>query len=101
MGVVRNATQSYETSMRLAENAELTAIRRAADNGDILCRVSGFHRAGSASLGFKWQLDRRRCFRMELIALPPNKGMELTIKGITPFARAKAAPLLLAAQPRR
>ena len=33
--------------------------------------------------------------------LPPNKGMQLTIKSVTPFAFAKAAPLLLAADPRR
>ena len=38
---------------------------------------------------------------IELIALPPNKGMQLTIKSVTPFAYAKAAPLLLAADPRR
>jgi hypothetical protein len=31
---------------------------------------------------------------------PPNKGMQLTIKSVTPFAFAKAAPLLLAADPR-
>jgi hypothetical protein len=31
---------------------------------------------------------------------PPNKSMELTIKSVTPFARAKAAPLLLAAHAR-
>jgi hypothetical protein len=36
-----------------------------------------------------------------LSALPPNKGMQLTIKSVTPFAFAKAAPLLLAADPRR
>ena len=35
----------------------------------------------------------------ERIALPPNKGMQLTIKSVTPFAYAKAAPLLLAADP--
>jgi hypothetical protein len=29
------------------------------------------------------------------------KSMELTIKSVTPFARAKVAPLLLAADPRR
>jgi hypothetical protein len=40
-----------------------------------------------------------RC--IEAIALPPNKGMQLTIKSVTPFAGAKAAPLLLAADPRR
>ena len=28
---------------------------------------------------------------------PPNKRMELTVKSVTPFARAKAAPLLPAA----
>ena len=36
-------------------------------------------------------------------AVPPNKGMELTVKSDTPFAkrRAKGAPLLPAAHPRR
>ena len=36
-------------------------------------------------------------------ALPPNKGMQLTIKSDTPFAkrRAKGVSLLLAADPRR
>jgi hypothetical protein len=34
-------------------------------------------------------------------ALPPNKGMQLTNKSVTPFAFAKVAPLLLAADPRR
>lgn len=34
-------------------------------------------------------------------ALPPNKGMQLTAKSVTPFAFAKAAPLLSAADPRR
>ena len=34
------------------------------------------------------------------IALPSNHGMQLTIKSVTPFAFAKAAPLLLAADPR-
>jgi hypothetical protein len=34
-------------------------------------------------------------------AAPSNKGMQLTIKSVTPFARAKGAPLLLAADPRR
>jgi hypothetical protein len=33
-------------------------------------------------------------------ALPSNKGMQLTIKSVTPFAYAKGAPLLLAADPR-
>jgi hypothetical protein len=33
-------------------------------------------------------------------ALPSNKGMQLTIKSVTPFACAKAAPLSLAADPR-
>ena len=32
---------------------------------------------------------------------PSNKGMEPTINNVTPYARAKAAPLLLAADPRR
>ena len=32
---------------------------------------------------------------------PSNKSMELTIKSVTPFAFAKAAPLLSAADPRR
>ena len=34
-------------------------------------------------------------------ALPPNNGMQLTAKSVTPFAYAKAAPLLSAADPRR
>ena len=34
-------------------------------------------------------------------ALPPNNGMELTVKSVTPFASAKAAPLFPAAHPRR
>jgi hypothetical protein len=36
------------------------------------------------------------------LALPPNRGMELTAKSVTPFARriAKGAPLFLAAYPR-
>jgi hypothetical protein len=33
------------------------------------------------------------------IAAPPNRGMQLTSKSVTPFAFAKAAPLLLAADP--
>lgn len=36
---------------------------------------------------------------IEYIALPSNKGMQLTIKSVTPFAFAKGAPLLLAADP--
>ena len=39
-----------------------------------------------------------RC--IEARALPPNKGMQLTIKSVMPFAFAKVAPLLLAADPR-
>jgi hypothetical protein len=38
---------------------------------------------------------------IESSALPSNKSMELTIKSVTPFAYAKAAPLLLAAHARR
>jgi hypothetical protein len=34
---------------------------------------------------------------IEVNTPPPNKGMELTIKSVTPFACAKAAPLLVAA----
>jgi hypothetical protein len=34
---------------------------------------------------------------LEISAAPSNKHMELTVKSITPFARAKAAPLLPAA----
>lgn len=34
-------------------------------------------------------------------ALPPNKGMEPTVKSVTPFACAKGAPLFPAAHPRR
>jgi hypothetical protein len=37
---------------------------------------------------------------IELNAVPSNKSMELTIKSVTPFAYAKAAPLLLAAHAR-
>jgi hypothetical protein len=37
---------------------------------------------------------------VEVSAPPPNKRMELTIKSVTPFAFAKAAPLLLAAHAR-
>ena len=37
---------------------------------------------------------------IEVIAAPPNKWMQLTIKSVTPFARAKVAPLLLAADPK-
>ena len=37
----------------------------------------------------------------QVIALPPNKGMQLTAKSVTPFACAKGAPLLSAADPRR
>jgi hypothetical protein len=33
-------------------------------------------------------------------AAPSNEGMQLTIKSVTPFACAKGAPLLLAADPR-
>jgi hypothetical protein len=33
-------------------------------------------------------------------ALPPNQGVELTAKSVTPFAGAKAAPLLSAAHPK-
>ncbi len=36
---------------------------------------------------------------IEHSAVPPNQGMQLTIKSVTPFALAKAAPLLLAADP--
>ena len=40
---------------------------------------------------------------MTHIACAPNKGMELTVKSVTPFARgrAKGAPLSPAAHPRR
>lgn len=38
---------------------------------------------------------------IEVNALPPNQGMQLTAKSVTPFAFAKAAPLLSAADPRR
>ena len=43
----------------------------------------------------------RRC--IEVSALPPNKGMERTVKSVTPFAkkRAKVAPLFPAAHSRR
>jgi len=34
---------------------------------------------------------------IEFSALPSNKHMELTVKSVTPFAGAKAAPLLPAA----
>jgi hypothetical protein len=36
-------------------------------------------------------------------ALPLNKGMQLTVKSVTPFAkrRAKVTPLFRAAHPRR
>ena len=34
-------------------------------------------------------------------ALPPNLGMQVTAKSVTPFAFAKAAPLSSAADPRR
>ena len=37
---------------------------------------------------------------IKVVATPPNQGMQLTIKSVTPFAFAKAAPLLLAADPR-
>ena len=37
---------------------------------------------------------------VKVIAVPSNKSMELTIKSVTPFAYAKAAPLLLAAHAR-
>jgi hypothetical protein len=33
-------------------------------------------------------------------ALPPNQGMQLTVKSVTPFAYAKAAPLSPAADAR-
>jgi hypothetical protein len=36
----------------------------------------------------------------ESSARPSNKGMQLTIKSVTPFAYAKGAPLLLAADPK-
>jgi hypothetical protein len=39
--------------------------------------------------------------RIELRAAPPSKGMQLTTNSVTPFAKAKGAPLLLAADPRR
>jgi len=35
------------------------------------------------------------------IAVPPNKGMELTVEIVMPFAFAKAAPIVPAAHPRR
>ena len=38
---------------------------------------------------------------IKVSALPSNKGMQLTIKSVTPFAFAKVAPLFLAADPRR
>jgi hypothetical protein len=43
----------------------------------------------------------RQC--IEFYAVPPNKGMELTVKSDTPFERrrAKGAPLLPAAHPQR
>ncbi len=37
---------------------------------------------------------------IKVSAVPSNKSMELTIKSVTPFAYAKAAPLLLAAHAR-
>jgi hypothetical protein len=37
---------------------------------------------------------------IEVSALPPNQSMELTIKSVTPFGFAKAAPLSLAAHAR-
>ena len=52
------------------------------------------------------QEPRPRCFELielrfvEVNAAPSNQSMELTIKSVTPFARAKAAPLLLAAHAR-
>ena len=37
---------------------------------------------------------------IEVIEVPSNQGMQLTIESVTPFAYAKVAPLLLAADPR-
>jgi hypothetical protein len=37
---------------------------------------------------------------IERVVLPPNKGIEPTVKIVTPFAGAKAAPLLPAAHPK-
>jgi hypothetical protein len=44
-------------------------------------------------------LRRRTCPRHG--AVPPNNGMQLTAKSVTPFAWAEGAPLLSAADPRR
>ena len=54
--------------------------------------------AGSWPVGIGKVIEPRG---IEWSASPSNNGMELTIKSVTPFAFAKAAPLLLAAHPRR
>ena len=38
---------------------------------------------------------------VEVIALPPNKGMERTVKIVTPFAVVKVTPISPAAHPWR
>jgi len=38
-----------------------------------------------------------QCVSLEFGGTPPNKGVELTVKSVTPFAGAKRAPLLPAA----
>jgi hypothetical protein len=45
------------------------------------------------------RVDLRGTFP-EDVAAPPNKGMQRTINSVTPLAFARAAPLLLAADPR-
>ncbi len=53
-------------------------------------------------LDIKFELQQMKVV-IQHIALPPNKGMELTVRSVTPFAkrRAKGAPLRPAAHPKR
>jgi hypothetical protein len=44
--------------------------------------------------------ERIACHFVTVSAAPSNQGMQLTIKSVTPFAFAKVAPLLLAADPK-
>ena len=57
---------------------------------------------GSGTGGTVWRCGRVvELHSVEVNAVPSNKGMEPTVKSVTPFAYAKAAPLSPAAHPRR
>lgn len=52
----------------------------------------------------RWDVRSGKLIELHLVevsVVPPNKGMEPTVKSVTPFAGAKAAPLFPAAHPWR